>query len=93
MRSRSDLGEEALDHVEPGGRRRGEVQMKTGMRREPALDGRGFMSGVVVDDQMKVEPGRGLPIDQREKTQELAVAVARHARADHFAVQHVHCRE
>jgi hypothetical protein len=33
----SDLGEEPLDHVEPGGRGRREVQMEAGMSLEPAL--------------------------------------------------------
>jgi hypothetical protein len=46
-----DLGEEALDHVEPGGGGRGEVQVEARVRREPAFDGRGLVGGVVVDDQ------------------------------------------
>ena len=38
-----DLGEEALDQVEPGRRGRGEVQMEARMRREPASDLGGLM--------------------------------------------------
>ena len=64
-----DLGEEALNHVEPGGRGRREVQMEAGMRLEPALYGRGLVSGIVVDHQMEIEIGRGLMIDQPEKAQ------------------------
>jgi len=45
-----DLGEEALDHIEPGRRRRNEVEMKALVRFEPALDPGGFVRGVVVDD-------------------------------------------
>src|SRR5436190_8238393 len=56
-----------------------EVQVEAGMPLEPALHRGGFMSGIVVDDEMKGEIGRGLLIDQLEKTQELAVPMARHA--------------
>src|SRR5450755_3500676 len=48
-----DLGEEPLDHVEPGSRSRCEVQMKVGMGFEPALCGRSLMRGIIVDDEMK----------------------------------------
>jgi hypothetical protein len=51
------------------------------------------MGGIVVDDQMKVEIGRGLMIDQLEKMQELSVPMARHASPDNPAVQHVQRRE
>src|SRR5262245_66565972 len=67
--------------------------MKAGMRFEPALYGRGLMSGIVVNDQVKVEIGRGLLVDQLEKTQEFSVPMARHASADDLAVQHVQRRE
>src|SRR6266404_4769310 len=40
-----DLGEEALNHVEPGRRGRGEVQVEARMRLEPALYGRRLMGG------------------------------------------------
>jgi transposase len=88
-----DLGEEPLDHVEPGRRGGREVQVKAGMRLEPALYGGGLMGGVIVDDEMEVEIGRGLLIDQLQETQELAVAMARHTRPDHLAVQHGERRE
>lgn len=61
-----DLGEEALDHVEPGCRGRREVRVEARMRLEPALHRRGLMSGIVVDDQMQVEMRRGFLIDQLE---------------------------
>jgi len=71
-----DLGEEALDHVEPGSRGRREVEVETRMGLEP---GRGFMGGVVVNHEMKVETLWGLLIDQLEKAQELAMPMARQA--------------
>ena len=71
----SDLGEEALDHVEPGSRGRREVQIEARMRLEPALYGRRLMGGIAVDDQVEVETGRGAMIDQLEKAQELSMPV------------------
>lgn len=88
-----DLGEEALHHVEPGRRGRREVQMEARMRLEPALYGRCLVGGIVVDDQVEVETGRGPMIDQLEKAQELSMPVAWHAGPDHLAVQHVESSE
>src|SRR6185312_8833481 len=68
-----DLGEKALHHVEPGSRGRRKVQMKAGMRFDPSLHSRGLVSGVVVDNEMEIETGRSLLIDQFEKAQELAM--------------------
>src|SRR6201993_2240044 len=72
-----DLGKEALHHIEPGRRGRREVEMEARMRLEPALHAGGLVGGIVVDDQVKVEIGRGLLIDEFEKAQELAVPMAR----------------
>ena len=52
-------GEEALNHVEPGSRGRREVQMEARMGLEPALYGRRLVGGIVVDDQVEIETGRG----------------------------------
>lgn len=46
----SDLSEESLDHVQPGGRGRDEMEMEARMPLEPTRDRGGFMGGVVVDD-------------------------------------------
>jgi hypothetical protein len=89
----SDLGEEAFDHVEPGRRGRCEVQMEAGMCLEPALHGRGLVSGIVVNDEIEIETGGGMLIDQPEKAQELALSMARHASPDDLVVQHVERRE
>src|SRR5215471_9172645 len=81
-----DLGEEALDHVEPGRRSRCEVQVEARMGLEPALHDGCLMGGVVIDDEVKVETFGGLLIDQPEKAQELTMTMAWHARPDDLAV-------
>lgn len=53
--------------------------MKARMTLEPALHDRGFVSRVVVNDEMKVKAGRGLLIDQFKKAQELTMSMAWHA--------------
>src|SRR5216683_2342864 len=58
-----DLGEEALDEVQPRGPGRGEVEVKPRMLGDPRLHGRMLVGAVVVQDQMDVPPAGGLPID------------------------------
>jgi hypothetical protein len=70
----SGLCEEPLDHGEPGGR--GRCEVKARMTLEPALHGRGFVSSVVVNDEMKVKAGRGLLVDQFKKAQELTMSMS-----------------
>jgi len=50
----SDLGEEALNQIEPGRRCRDEVQLEARMALEPALYSRRLVRGVVVGDQVEV---------------------------------------
>jgi hypothetical protein len=66
----SDLGEEPLNHIEPGGRGGCEVQMEAGARFDPALYSWGRVSGIVVYDEMEIETSGGLLIDQLEKAQD-----------------------
>lgn len=54
---------EALDHVEPRGARRGEVQMKAWMLGKPRLDLGMLVRGIVIQDQMQVAIRRGLLIE------------------------------
>jgi len=61
-----DVGEEPLDHVDPGSRGRREVQMEAGMGLEPSLYARRLMRGIVVNDEMEIETGGGLLVDQPE---------------------------
>jgi hypothetical protein len=47
----------------------------------------------VVEDDVEDFAGRHLPLDRVQEAEELLVAVARHAAADHRAVEHVERRE
>ncbi len=51
----SDQTEEALDLIEPGGRGRGEVQVKAGMLGQPCLNIGVLVGGVIVEDQVEIE--------------------------------------
>ena len=70
-----------------------EVEVKALVGLEPTFDRRRLMGRVVVDDQMQGELGGSLIVDLLEKTQELAMAMTRHAGPDHLAVEHVESRE
>src|SRR3984893_3213636 len=63
--------------------------MEAGMGFEPALYGWSLMRRIIVNDEMEIETGGGLPVDQSEKAQELAMSMARHAGPDNLAIQHV----
>ena len=88
-----DFGEEAFDLVQPGGRRRREVEMEAGVLFQPRLDLGMLVGGVVVDDQVDVEPLRRLAVEPAQETEELLVPVPLHALADDRAVEHVERRE
>ena len=83
-----DGGEEPLDHVDPGCRGGGEVEVEPSMRLEPPFHRRRLVRGVVVDDEVEIEISQRLLVDTPEEAQELARPVARHARTDDLAVQH-----
>ncbi|SRR5216683_3028847 len=51
--------EPAFHQIEPGGAGGREMEMEVRMTQQPTLAGRGFVGGVIVDDQMEREPGRG----------------------------------
>jgi hypothetical protein len=63
-----DFGEEPLDEIEPGAGRRREVRDKAFVSCQPALHGRCLVGGVVVEDQMQIEMGRGLAINLLEES-------------------------
>src|SRR6266542_555234 len=78
-------GEDAeprLDHVEPGGALRGEVELDLGMLREPRLHGRCGMRGRVVEDDMQVTAAIAAR-DAFDEAQEVGARVARRTRAQH----------
>jgi len=65
------------------------MEMEAGMLRQPVLHVGVLVGGVVVDHQVQIEIGGGLPIDDAEEPDELLMAMALRAAADHGAVQHV----
>ena len=71
-----ELGEEALDCVEPGCRGRGEVERPAGMSRQPLAYFRMLVGGIVIDDGMNDLSGRNLRLDRIEEADELLVAMA-----------------
>jgi hypothetical protein len=87
------LGEEALDGVQPGGRGRREAEGLARVAGEPFADFRMLVSGIVVDDGLHQLAGRDRCLDGVEEADELLMAVALHAAADDAAVQHIECRE
>ena len=83
------LGEEALDGIEP----RAEVGVKwkvqRGWRVEPGADLGVLVGGVVVEDDVDQLAGRDLGLDGVEEADELLMPVALHVAADDRAVEHV----
>ena len=86
-------GEEALDGVDPRGRRWREMEVKPGVPLQPGAHRRMLVRHIVVDDQMQLAPGGDLAVDAVEKADELLMPVACHALADHLALQHVESGE
>src|SRR6266852_1448740 len=74
----SELGEEALDEVEPGAvfGREGEREATARLSSEPSLGFSGDMCRVVVQDQLDRRAGRVSGIEKFEEFNELATAVA-----------------
>jgi len=91
--SASQLGEEALDAVQPGTRRRHEVESPARMPSEPSADLRLFVGGVVVEDNVDGVVGRQFGLQRVQKTDELLVPMPLHVAPDHRAVEHVQSRE
>ena len=61
------------------------MHVKAGVALEPSGDRGMFMGGVIVGDQMQVEPAWGLAIDLPEETQRFDVGVARLGSRDQLA--------
>jgi len=79
--------EPALDQVEPGSAGGREVQAKTRMARQPAMDQRRFVRRVVVQDQMDVQSGGYRRVGPEFSELDRAMAqmkVSQHASALHF---------
>jgi hypothetical protein len=73
-----ELGEEALDEVEPGAvlGREGELEAAGGSSGEPSSGFPGDVRGMVVEDQLDRGAGRISGIDKLEEFDELSAAVA-----------------
>ena len=81
--------EEGLDGVQPGAGFGREVEGPARVTLEPRLDLGMVVGAVVVDDRMDHLAGRHGALDGGEEAQELLVAVALHATADHRAVERI----
>ena len=77
-----DLGEEALDEVQPGRAGGCEMQLEAGMLFQPGLHLGRFVGGVVVENQMDVARFLHGSVDAAQEAQELAGAMTRHAFPD-----------
>ena len=81
--------EPRLDLVEPGTRRRREVQVIAWMLGEPALDGGGLVRAVVVKDEMDLEGGRYGRVNGVEELAEFARAMPLMTFGDHLTGRNV----
>src|SRR5512132_2297483 len=84
-----ELGEEALDGVEPGAGGRREVEDEARVALQPRLDLRVFVRGVVVEDDVHDLADRHGGLGAVQKPDELLMAVALHAAADDLALEYV----
>ena len=84
-----ELGEEALDGVEPGCRCRREVEDPAGMTGEPLADLFMLVGAVVVEDDMDHLAGGDVAFDHVQEAQEFLMPMALHVAADDGAVEHV----
>src|SRR5437764_1205746 len=88
-----ELGKEALDGVEPGSGRRGEVEDKPLMFFEPLHDVGMLVGGIVVDDDMdRLFLGHS-GLDDVQKADELLMAMALHTLANDLALKDIERRE
>jgi hypothetical protein len=77
-----ELGEEAFDSVEPGGRSWGEVEGPAGMPEKPLAHLRMLVGRVIVEDGVDGLLGRHLCLDGIEEANELLMSMMLHIAAD-----------
>src|ERR1700761_396871 len=75
-------GEEALNLVQPGTAGRGQVDMPARALGQPVADQSGLVRGVVVPDQMHIQPSRYCGLDLVAELAELSGAMTRIALTD-----------
>jgi hypothetical protein len=88
-----DLGEEALDEIEPRGSGRGEVELKPRMLPEPRRYRRMLVRAVVVENEMNGLTARRPLIDGVQKRDELGMGVARLTPLDHVPLEDIQRRK
>src|SRR4029078_10230648 len=77
-----ELHQPAFDEIQPGGTGGGEVQVEARMPEQPPLDGRRFVGGVVVEDEMQVQVRRHRRLDAVQKLTKLLGTMPRVAGPD-----------
>lgn len=87
------LGEEALDGVEPGAGSRREVEGEAFMAGEPLAHLGMLVGGLIVEDHMHDLTRRDFRLDSVEEADELLIPVALHVATDHRAVEDVQSGE
>src|ERR1035437_4011096 len=80
-----EQGEPALDQVEPGAAGGSEVQMEARMAQQPALDGRGLVGAVIIEDQVRLQFARDCGVDGFKEAAKLDRAVTAMELADYGA--------
>ena len=84
-----ELGEPALDLVQPRRAGRDEVQVEPRVGGQPALDGVGLVGGVVVADQVHLEILGDFLVQLGEEAAELHRAVPTVQRPDHLPARDI----
>ena len=88
-----NFGEKAFHLIEPRGRGWREVEVETGVPFQPPFDFRRLVGGVVIDNQVDIQAGKGLAVDPVQEANELLAPVALQTLPDDRAVEHVERRE
>src|SRR5262245_65280874 len=84
-----DIGEEALDEIEPGGAGRREVQLEAAMPGKPRLHLGRLVRPVVVEHQVDVEVPLHAPLDALQEADKLFRTMPGMALADDEPTLHV----
>lgn len=87
------FAEPPLDQVQPGTRRRDEMQVEPRVPPKPGCHARVLVGPIVVYNQMQIEFGPRRCVDLLEEPDEFLVSMPRHAVADDFPIEHAQGRE
>ena len=84
-----EMGEPSFDEIQPGTGSGSEVQVKAGVPLQPRLHPRMLVGTVIIDDNVQIQPWRGLLIDSFQKADEFLRTMAGPTVADYLAVQNI----